>query len=1034
MEQIHQKNILNYWKYMCQFSPIVVQGNRKQSERWKKKEYEYFTSDQFFTDYQTCKEEGHFLEVVFGNVGIQELYKALNLADKELVEREAGRNFVFLAIYDVDGLYVNKSFCISNFLLLMLGLTQNKLNELNDRIAEEFNKKMDIWIQNYAPHFNFDMLSLLIDEVCKELKMSCAIMQEMKKNDYGFYIKRHKIKEDGEIVIEDSIMQMDFYSAELDMILNNGIIRSHILTKLLQESVGTKIKVDDNENFIREITMPQKYPLAKWPSRYNPSLMQTVAINLATSEKAEDILAVNGPPGTGKTTLLKEIIANNIFQKAQILAKIGLKSMEANKVQSANKYYQSYYTVPSELKKLSILVASNNNAAVENITKDLPKSTDMYKENTLTKYFDNRRDDEIYFTEAAQSLFHSKHVWGLISAPYGNTSNINKLKSIMHSQKNNEHNSIFLPNEDERVDFIEAQSDFLKTLDKVKQYQMELNQKVEEIFELEEKVCKLQSQDVLEEMRQQLQEKTKKIFDMKIDLLQEEAFLKEKRENIVNSYSIFEKIYYGLKPSIKIKNLNFEINEKIDAITELEKNAKEINEKEQQIKSKLEKYAMYNNALEQYYNTYTIHTSDEKPVCIDKNFFKKFISNEQTQVSSPWITTEWNKLREELFYKSLQLIKSYIQNENGVKQNLRIFRAIKDNVETGYTKEERNKILKECYHTLNLLIPVLSTTFASVKKAFEGFDANDLGLVIIDEAGQATPFSAVGLLYRAQRCIVVGDPLQVEPVVTIPKTINRLFAEKFGIHHIEKEFIVSVDGNIRRDYKHTALSIQTLADASSRYYGKIGEMEVGCPLVVHRRCEYPMFEISNKISYDNRMINKCIKEKDFTVRDCYVVPKSCFIDISGEEEGDRNHYVSEQGKEVIRIINEALVKGIDVFNNEKALYIISPFKTVIKDLKTDLKEAYLNQPIDKEAFDKWLGNALGTVHKFQGKEADSVIMILGCDSTSQGAANWAAQQANILNVAVTRAKRRVAIIGDKNLWKKQPYFEDAIAILDEVEK
>lgn len=37
--------------------------------------------------------------------------------------------------------------------------------------------------------------------------------------------------------------------------------------------------------------------------------MQQIAVNLATDEDAKlPVFSVNGPPGTGKTTLLKEII------------------------------------------------------------------------------------------------------------------------------------------------------------------------------------------------------------------------------------------------------------------------------------------------------------------------------------------------------------------------------------------------------------------------------------------------------------------------------------------------------------------------------------------------------------------------------------------------------------------------------------------------------------------------------------------------------------------------------------------------------
>ena len=41
-----------------------------------------------------------------------------------------------------------------------------------------------------------------------------------------------------------------------------------------------------------------------------------------------------------------------------------------------------------------------------------------------------------------------------------------------------------------------------------------------------------------------------------------------------------------------------------------------------------------------------------------------------------------------------------------------------------------------------------------------------IGTLIVDEAGQASPHMAIGALCRAEKAVIVGDPKQVEPVVT----------------------------------------------------------------------------------------------------------------------------------------------------------------------------------------------------------------------------------------------------------------------------
>ena len=74
---------------------------------------------------------------------------------------------------------------------------------------------------------------------------------------------------------------------------------------------------------------------------------------------------------------------------------------------------------------------------------------------------------------------------------------------------------------------------------------------------------------------------------------------------------------------------------------------------------------------------------------------------------------------------------------------------------------------------------------------------------------------------------------------------------------------------------------------------------------------------------------------------------------------------------------------------------------------------------------RWTSERVGTVHVAQGREAEAVIFVLGAPAPQQiGARGWAGGRPNLLNVAVTRAKEVLYVIGNRQLWSGAGLFRE----------
>lgn len=782
---------------------------------------------------------------------------------------------------------------------------------------------------------------------------------------------------------------------------------------------------------------PSALPLGRWPSQFNLSLMQQVAVNIA-KENPKEIFSVNGPPGTGKTTLLKDIVANNIVERAVKICEYDHVEDLFSKVESTDGT-QCCYEIPSAISKYGMLVLSANNKAVENITLELPnissvkvganeshlfdpQYSELHVDVSLLKQNDDEplSTNEIYFTFLANLLSQSNNQWGLISTRLGNSSNISDFKPVLEAfTKRLE--PIFQVESAQDL-FADAKKKFKKQYALVTQlfkYVETYEANLKRLTELDNKVSllevdlkklelKISNVDSMNESIQALMKEKSSIEDELIELNQKQSFFGKVLGSIelpiLKSFSKPSLLFRIVEKQKALEDIHAELTKVVEELA-IKKNLimerGHMKEESDQLVNEVEYILKEQESINSILNI----AKGNSISCFDTIESIYGISREEDEelyksvhTSYLYICDYLNECREQLFFDALQVQKA-VAISKPFRDNMKLLSDYwgsfkkRQELDSAFGLDQVFPLL---FNTLFLAVPVISSTFASVETMLRNCRGEgSLGTIIVDEAGQAAPHMVVGALYRAQQAIIVGDPKQIEPV----QPVQDLFVKYVGNHDIDQ-------------YRHKSLSVQRLADALNPYAGTIREQDdsiswIGCPLVVHRRCGDIMFNISNDLSYGGFMINETISKKNSCLPSCWITYDATNIMPLDK----KNHYVKKQGEIAFTLIKHLLAHQVEF----EDIFVITPFKTVAEGFRFYVKhQLYELEEVRRKS---WLDNNIGTVHTFQGKEARVVIYMLGCVSNGvdDGAIRWV--NTNNVNVAFTRAKEQIYVIGDDKKWR-----------------
>jgi hypothetical protein len=849
--------------------------------------------------------------------------------------------------------------------------------------------------------------------------------------------------------------------SRVSSLVGNGTVPGGVRRYLGMERPDDAPDLLTDREALEKAVAPAMMPAARWPSPggHPLVLLQQAAVNLARAElaKGEGMIAVNGPPGTGKTTLLRDIVAGSVLDRALAMSAFDdpetAFSPSGEKVKAGDNGFFQLYTLAPSLKGHEVLVASSNNKAVENVSGELPATKAVGRSVEELSYFRSISDivhgPRIFDADDEDDRPDPVETWGLIAAVLGNAGNrfnfqqsfwwhkeygfrlyLKAVKGdpVVREIKNPETGEIIerrtpavvLSEKPPAPQVVKTR--WRSARDKLLRLKREIDVELKALETVRQLCLHLADiRDKLSGKEGALKQSFSRRAGAEADKVKLEMHLantqatRDRCERNVSDHLIlrpgfFSRLFhtrrwkdwsYAHAPLVEAASLArgafSAAKEASDSATaSFDMLIADIRRLEGVIASLRQIIAETSGSVER-------HRAELGGRVVDAVFFAR--GHEASNLASPWLPDSLHRKREELFIAALAVHRAFI--DAAAQKVLHNLSVLMDIFSGGPPQDDaKRKLLGELWSTLFMVIPVLSTTFASVERMLGDLPAGSIGWLLIDEAGQALPQAAVGAVMRARRTVVVGDPLQIPPVVTLPERLN---AEICKFFKIDKPLWAAPEA-----------SAQTLADRASAFQAAFrsdqGPRKVGIPLLVHRRCQEPMFGISNRIAYDGQMVHAPSARNPGMVG--AVIGPSAWFDIDGEAD---SKWCPAEGEFVVRLLKQITEAGAA----DPDLFIITPFRIVAQELRRRLERETALFGSLRADIKKWADNRIGTIHTVQGREAESVMVVLGAPKASQnGARAWAAGTPNIFNVAVSRAKQNLYVIGSYGAWSGVGYARE----------
>jgi very-short-patch-repair endonuclease len=257
-------------------------------------------------------------------------------------------------------------------------------------------------------------------------------------------------------------------------------------------------------------------------------------------------------------------------------------------------------------------------------------------------------------------------------------------------------------------------------------------------------------------------------------------------------------------------------------------------------------------------------------------------------------------------------------------------------------------------------------------------------LLVVDEASQCDIASLLPLLFRAKAAVIIGDPMQLRHISAISPRRDRDLLQQHGLAEAHINW---------------AFSENSVFDLAS----PLASADDIIMLRDHHRSHADIIGFSNDHFYGGRL--RVATNYDRLRRPTLDAPTVRWVQVEGTVTRPGSGALNEaEAKAVVLELERMLVRQ----GYQGSVGVVTPFRAQANKIR-DLLYAHPQANL-------MLRNGellVDTVHRFQGDERDVMIFSpVVSRAMPQGASIFLKKTGNLFNVAITRARATLVVVGD----------------------